>query len=176
MDLTLQLTPLLKRLSEHGVEFVIVGGVAATVHGSVRFTADLDVCAPLDQSNVAKIINALRGLNPRFRFRPDKMRMWEEPERFKDFKNLNLRTDWGVLDILGEVSGVGTYDQVAALSVPADLGGIVCRVLDLDALISAKRAANRPKDRPALIELQVIRERKAKMEERPPTGQPPPTP
>ena len=160
MDLTLQLTPLLKRLSEHEVEFVIVGGIAATVHGSVRFTADLDVCAPLDQPNVTRIINALRGLNPRFRFRPDKMRMWEEPERFKSFKNLNLLTDWGVLDILGEVSGVGTYQQVAALAAPADLGGVVCKVLDLDALIAAKRAANRPKDRAAIPELEVIRERK----------------
>ena len=164
MDLTLQLTPLLKRRSEHGVEFVVVGGIAATVHGSVRFTADLDVCAPLDQANITRIINALRGLNPRFRFRPDKMRMWEEPERFVDFKNLNLVTDWGVLDILGEVSGVGTYKQVSALSTPAELGGIVCHVLDLDALIAAKRAANRPKDRPAVAELELIRERKAKLQ------------
>jgi hypothetical protein len=92
------------------------------------------------------------------------MRMWEEPERFKDFKNLNLLTDWGVLDILGDVSGVGTYEQVAGLASPADLGGVVCRVLDLDALIAAKRAANRPKDRVAVIELEVIRERKAKMQ------------
>jgi hypothetical protein len=173
MDLTLQLTPLLKRLSEHGVEFVIVGGIAATVHGSVRFTADLDVCAPLDQPNIAKIISALRGLNPRFRFRPDKMRMWEEPERFSSFKNLNLLTDWGILDILGDVSGVGTYEQVAALSVPADLGGIVCKVLDLNPLIAAKRAANRPKDRAAIVELEVIRERKTRIQ--PPAGDAPPS-
>jgi hypothetical protein len=175
MDLTLQLTPLLTRLSEHEVEFVIVGGIAATVHGSVRFTSDLDVCAPLDQPNVTRIIDALRGLNPRFRFRPDKMRMWEEPERFKSFKNLNLLTDWGVIDILGEVSGVGTYEQVASLSVPADLGGIVCKVLELNPLIAAKRAANRPKDRPAIIELEVIRDRKAKIQP-PLRDAPPPSP
>ena len=74
------LIQILKRLSEHDVRYVLIGGVAAVVHGSPVVTRDVDVCAPLDDENRAKIIDALRGLNPRWRF-PSGPRVWRGARR-----------------------------------------------------------------------------------------------
>jgi hypothetical protein len=127
---------LLQRLNDYGVDFVVVGGLAAIYHGSVTFTYDIDVCVSFQEPNLSRITNCLRDLNPRARMRPDKMRM---PDPLPtNLKNLYLDTDRGVIDFLGEVSGIGGYDEVAARSVRAELQpGIVCKVLDLDGLIDS---------------------------------------
>ena len=155
MDSTLDF---LKRLNEHGVEFVVVGGVAAILQGSTHITQDLDVCAPLDEANLTRIINALRDLHPRFRMHPSKPALWEDAKRMAGFRNLNLDTDWGVLDILGEITGLGDYAAVATHCTEVTLKGLKVRVLDLPALIESKRAVHRPKDLMMLPELLFILE------------------
>ena len=150
---------LLKRLSEHEVEFVIVGGVASVLHGSNLVTRDLDICAPLTRENLTRILGALSDLTPRFRMTPDKRPLSANPEDYVGYKNLYLLTDWGQLDILSEIMGLGNHENVARNAITVDLGGISCRVLNLDALILAKKSLNRPRDRQALIELEAIRER-----------------
>jgi predicted nucleotidyltransferase len=148
---------ILKRLTDHQVEYVLVGGMAAVVHGSSVVTRDVDVCAPLDLANLERIVRALQGLNPRFRFRPDKMPLFDEPARLVGFRNINLITEWGVIDILGEVSGLGAYHKLVPRSQAIDLAGFKCRLLDLDALIIAKRSAGREKDLIGLRHLEVIK-------------------
>jgi predicted nucleotidyltransferase len=169
MDTTLRLMDLLKRLNDAGVEFVVIGGVAAIAHGSARVTADLDVCAPLKEPNISRILDALRGIRPRHRMRPDKPPLPDDPARFKDFKNLNVLTELGIIDILSEVNGVGAFDQVVHHSMVTEMGDMRIRILDLDALIAAKQAANRPKDRVAVTELKIIRE-KGRRQNEPPQG------
>ena len=154
-----QMTQLLKRLTDSGVEFVLIGGMAAVAHGSSLVTKDVDVCAPLAQPNLSNILTALRGINPKLRMRPDRMALPDDPERLQGLNNLYLVTDLGIIDFLTELSGVGTYAEVVPHSRPADLGGFVCRILDLDALISSKRAAGRPKDLRALPELEALYKR-----------------
>jgi len=165
MATTLRLIDLLKRLNEHAVEYVIIGGIAAVVHGSARVTLDLDICAPLAEPNLSRILSALRGINPRFRMRPDKMRVPDDPERLRGLKNFYVDTDLGILDMLCEVEGVGNFDEVKQHALPIDVGGLICQVLNLDALISAKRAANRPKDRPTIAELEIIKAKLSKRRE-----------
>ena len=91
------------------------------------------------------------------------MRVPDDPERLRGLKNFYVETDLGTLDMLGEVEGVGNFDEVKQHAVPIDVGGLICQVLNLDALIAAKRATNRPKDRPTIAELEVI---KSKLAER----------
>lgn len=151
----------LRRLIESGTQFSVIGGMAAVFYGSSVVTQDLDVCASLDDQNVPRIIAALRGLNPRFRMRPDKPPLPEEPERLRGFRNLCLTTDIGIIDVLGEVTGIGGFAQVIAQSHPTELEpGLTCHLLNLEALIAAKRAAGRPKDLRAVAELLVILERR----------------
>jgi predicted nucleotidyltransferase len=152
-----QFLNLLKRLDDHGVEFVVIGGVAAILLGSPTSTLDVDVCAPMTDENLDRIHTAMQGLNARFRFRPDKMRFFEDPARIHGFKNLNLDTDWGTIDILGELPGICTYDELRLRVVGMDIEGFRCRVVNLDTLIAAKEHAGRQKDKFALAHLKAIR-------------------
>ena len=150
---------LLKRLNEHAVEYVLVGGVAAVVHGSQLVTGDVDICAPLDEPNLARIVAALSGLQPKYRMTPDRRPMPSGLDKLSGFKNLYLETELGLLDILSEISGVGAYAEVTSHTISVDLGGAICRVLDLDTLIRSKQALGRPRDLQAAIELEAIRQR-----------------
>jgi hypothetical protein len=146
-------------LKDNGVEFVIIGGVAAALRGSPVATYDLDVCAPLDPQNTARILASLRDLDPRFRFRPDKMRVPDDPDRLRGFKSPNLQTNLGDFDILGDLPGVGTFADLSDKTTEMDVGGFRCRVLNLDALIASKSHAGREKDKPNLMHLEAMRKR-----------------
>lgn len=150
---------LLRRLTDAGVPFVIIGGVAAIAHGSARITEDVDVCAPLSHENAVRIIRAFSGLNPRWRMRPDLPVVTEDSLNLHGLKNMYLRTDLGLIDILGELPGVCTVEELGKRSVEMTFAGIRCRVLNIDTLIEAKQFAGREKDRPALTELRIIREK-----------------
>ncbi len=155
-------TKLLRRLHDNEVQFVIVGGVAAALLGSTMATFDLDVCAPLDDENLGRLVRALRGLRPRWRFRPDRVFLFNSVERFRGFQNLYLDTNWGILDVLGELPGIGTFHDLHDKTSMMDVGGFNCRVLDLDTLIKAKTAAGRAKDVVGVQHLEEIRRQQQK--------------
>lgn len=155
----LQLIP---RLRNAGVEFVIIGGVAAIAHGGCRQTADLDVVAPMDLANLQKLLAAIQDLRPKFRMRPDLPVVTPDNHNLKGIKNLYLTTDVGPIDVLGFVDGAGDYATILSSAIEYDLGEPygTCKVIDLDMLISAKRTAGREKDKPSVAELEVIRKRR----------------
>ena len=148
---------LLKRLKDCDVEFFVIGGVAASILGSPLPTLDVDVCAPMHDENLRKILDALRDVRPRLRMRPDKMPLPDDLDRLRGIKNIYLVTDIGPIDLLHEVPGIGSYADVAARTVMLDLGGFACRVLDLDTLIASKKIAARPKDHAAVMQLEAIK-------------------
>ncbi len=152
---------ILKRLHDHDVEFVVIGGVAAVLHGSTQGTFDTDVCSPLHDENLGRIIEALRGLNPRWRFRADRVIPVDSVEKFSGFKNLYIRTDWGDLDILGEMPPVGGYGDIQGKTVDYDLDGFACRVIDIDTLLTVKRAVGRDKDKIAVMHLEALKRKSA---------------
>jgi hypothetical protein len=145
-------------LTQHQVEFVIVGGVAISAHGSSYLTYDLDVAYARTRDNFKRLAAALAPYHPRPRdFPADLPFVWDE-QTIRLGANFTLITDLGNIDLLGEVIGLGDFDQVRSQSVVMTLFGIECRVLSLDALIVAKRAAGRTKDLLALPELEALRE------------------
>ncbi|MDQ3802331.1 MAG: nucleotidyltransferase [Acidobacteriota bacterium] len=145
-------------LSDAGVHFVIIGGLAITIHGSSYVTFDLDLCYARDDENLARLAGALRQVNPRLRGAPASLPFNFDEETLKRGLNFTLTTDVGDLDLIGEVVGVGDYRAAAAASLPVELFGREYAVLTLDALIASKRAAGRPKDLQALPELEALRE------------------
>ncbi len=150
---------LLTQLTKHRVEFVLVGGMASIAHGSSMVTRDVDVCAPLTLENVEKILAALRSLNPRWRMLPNRPPVPDDAAKLAGFKNLYIQTDLGQLDVLGEITGVGEYADVARNAIELDLGPIRCGVMNIDALIESKRALGRPRDLQAVRELEAIRQK-----------------
>jgi len=155
-----KLKTLLGRLIEHDVEFVVVGAFAATMHGSPLVTRDVDVCCSFTPGNLLKLQKAVADLHPVHRITPQRLPLKLTRENCRGLKNLYLETDLGVLDCLGEVLGVGNFMAVKKQSVALKMEFGRCRVLGLDALIKAKRAMDRPRDREAVIQLEAIRTRK----------------
>lgn len=148
----------LRLLTQRRVEFVIIGGVAISAHGASYLTYDLDVAYARTRDNVKRVADALAPYHPRPRdFPVDLPFVWDE-QTIKQGTNFTLITDLGNIDLLGEVTGLGDFDQVLAQSVVMTLFDMQCRVLSLDALIIAKRAAGRAKDLLALPELEALRE------------------
>lgn len=156
------LNQLLQRLCDADIDFVIVGGFAATLHGSSLVTRDLDVCAVLSSENVEKLRDALRDLRPAHRLTPQKLSFLEIPEVGVEVRNLYLGTALGPVDVLGSILGIGEYERVRADSIEVDLFGRRCRVISLNDLIRAKEALGREKDLLAVKELRAIREKQAK--------------
>jgi hypothetical protein len=150
------LEALLERLLDGGVEFVIVGGYAATAHGATRLTKDVDICTPFTASNLLKLQRAIVDLHPYHRLTPRKLPLHLTPARCRGLKNLYLATDLGVLDCLGEILGVGDFRTVRRHSVLLEIDAGKVRVLALRALIKAKEALSLPRDRQALVELRAL--------------------
>ena len=151
------LESLLTRLIDADVRFVVVGGYAAVAHGSTILTRDIDICVPFDAANVEALLAATEDLHPVHRMSPARP-PFDRSALTTNWKNLNLHTDWGQLDCLGEIEGIGSYEEVEARSDEVSLGDASCRILTIDALILAKEAMGRPKDREAVIQLKAIRE------------------
>jgi len=151
----------LRLLSEYSVDCVIVGGVAAAIHGSMLLTNDLDVCYSRDPANLKRLADALESVHARLRNAPEGLPFILDAETLKRGLNFTFTTDIGDLDLLGEVRGVGNYEDVFAGSLTVELFGFRFAVIDIGKLIVAKRAAGRSKDLLALPELESIQEAQA---------------
>jgi hypothetical protein len=155
------LSELLRRLIAAEVEFVLVGGFAAIAHGVTLVTRDVDICCRFTEANLMRIQRAFADLHPVHRSQPD-LPLDLTKERCASLKNLYIRTDLGMVDCLGEILGVGGFDEVAKHGVEVDLPGGKCRLLNLDALIRAKEAMGRDHDRITVKHLQEIQKRQAR--------------
>jgi len=154
------LSELTRRLIAGQVEFVLVGGFAAVAHGVTLVTRDVDICCRFREANLMRIQRALADLHPVHRSRPD-LPLTLTPDQCASLQNLYLKTDLGVLDCLGEVLGVGNFDEVVKHSVEVELPSGKCRVLGIDALIRAKEAMNRDHDRITVKHLQEIKKQQS---------------
>ena len=149
---------LLAALADGGVEFLIVGGIAARLHGSPRVTSDLDIFYRRTRENIGRLAAAIAPLHPYLRGAPPNLPFQFDAETIRRGLNFTLTTDAGPLDCIGELAGVPGYDAVASNAIEVTAHGVTCRCIDPDSLIAAKRAAGRPKDFEAIAELEVIRE------------------
>ena len=154
----MELERLLTVLHEGNVHFVIIGGVAATIHGSARLTSDLDVVYARDRENLERLVAAVQPLEPYLRGAPPGLPFRFDAETLRKGLNFTLTTTAGPLDLLGEGAGLGGYENALQHSIEVQLFGASTRCLDLEALIRAKRAAGRPRDLETIAELEAIRE------------------
>jgi len=149
---------ILTALRSADVSFVIIGGVAATVHGSARLTSDIDVVYERSPANIERLVKAMAPLKPYLRGAPPDLPFRFDSETVRRGLNFTLSTEAGPVDVLGEITGVGDYHAVFAVSEEISLFGASYRCISLDALIVSKRAAGRPKDLEAVAELEIIRD------------------
>jgi len=151
---------LLRILSDAGVEFIVVGGVAAAVHGSARATFDLDVVYRRTPENLERLVLALIPYHPYLRGAPPGLPFRWDATTIRRGLNFTLKTDVGDLDLLGEITGGGGYEALAPSTTLIRAFDIECRLLNLDRLIEVKRAVGRPKDFEVVAELEIVREQR----------------
>lgn len=150
---------LLGLLRQHCVDFVVIGGFAATAHGVSLLTQDVDICCAYTPENLRRLGAALEGLHPFHRMTPQPLPLELTDENIPRLKDLYLQTDLGQLDCLSEVKGVGDSSEVRRQSIEVELPSGPCRILSLDALIRAKQAMGGPKDKLTILQLKAIQER-----------------
>jgi hypothetical protein len=155
---------LLAVLTGADVEFIIIGGFAATAHGSAHVTVDLDVVYNRTAENMSRLAAALEPLQPYLRGAPRGLPFQFDVDTIKRGLNFTLTTGAGDLDLLGEATGGGTYDALLPRSEVRELLGLECRFVDLDTLIHLKRAAGRPKDLERIAELEILRQERLSTE------------
>ena len=152
---------LLERLTDGGLQFVVIGGYAAMTHGSSLVTRDLDVCAVLSPDNVEKIRSILADWHPKHRMTPQRLSFLEHPPAGTPLNNLYLQTDRGVVDILSSVLGVGDFERLVTHAEIYEVEGRSYRFISLPDLIAAKEACGREKDLLAAKELRAIAAKRA---------------
>jgi hypothetical protein len=145
-------------LNDAKVEFVVIGGFAATAHGSAHTTVDLDVVYRRTPENIDRLARALRPLAPYLRGAPPGLPFVFDAATIAAGLNFTLRTIAGDLDVIGEATGGGTYEALAPRSEIRHVLGLDCRFVDLPTLIYLKRAAGRPRDLERIAELEAIAE------------------
>jgi hypothetical protein len=156
------LRAILRTLTRHRVEFIIVGGVAAVLQGAPLNTFDLDVVHRRESGNIDRLLKALQTLEARFRTPGAAKRQPDRSHLFSPGHQL-LLTRWGPLDLRGTIGAARGYDELAGETCEVRLGGkFHVRVLGLPALIRDKQAVGRDKDKAALALLQRTLEEKEK--------------
>ena len=148
---------LVEALTDHGVDFVIIGGMALVARGSAHVTTDLDICYARNPGNLERLVAAVAPLRPRLRGAPPGLPFRFDKETLRAGLNFTLVTDAGDLDLLGEVTGLGGYEQIAPQSERVEIYDRSIQLMSLDQLEAAKRAAGRRKDLLALEEIDAIR-------------------
>lgn len=144
---------ILELLEQHGVEYVVVGGVAAVLQGAPITTFDLDALIKVDPRNVDRVAGALAALDARYRehsgLRPSR-------DDVAAGGHLLLMTDSGPFDVLGFIGGGRRYEDVAGSAVTLAVGDLTIKVLPLLALIEEKKALGRDKDVAVLKLLEAV--------------------
>jgi hypothetical protein len=154
----MQFQKALQVLCDGSVDFIVIGGLAATFHGSARVTYDLDICYQRSPANLRRLAKALAPFHPRPRaFPADLPFVWDEVT-LRNGTTFTLHTGIGEIDLLAEVTGLGTYEDVKEHSVSVQAFAREMLTVDLPGLIMAKRAAGREKDLAALPELESLLE------------------
>ena len=154
----LDASALLEVLERHRVQYVVVGGFAAELHGSVRRTADVDVVPRATADNLERLAAALREVQAKIRTEghPEGLPFSPSGEAMVGMTMLNLVTTHGELDLNFTPSGTAGYEDLHADATTFAVGRVQVQVASLADVIRSKTAAGRPKDFDALPELHQL--------------------
>lgn len=162
---------ILAALKQHDVRFVIVGGIAAMLHGYTGATFDVDAVPAATTANLDRLGKALMKLKAVVWADPSRRDLFPDgrPPEADDFgytaeglrnaRVWHLTSSAGLIDIVMEIDGVGGYATLRKGANTMTVFGIELAVASLDDIITSKRFVARPKDLRALDELERLRDR-----------------
>jgi predicted nucleotidyltransferase len=132
-------------LTDAQVEFIIVGGVSAVLHGAPIVTQDLDICYRRSPENLVRLSRALKPFHPRLRGLPPELPAFFDERSLQQGGNFTLEVDDENFDLLAEMTGLGGFEQVVASAEEMEVAGRSVKVLALRDLIRTKEKVGRPK-------------------------------
>lgn len=147
---------LLRRLTAAGVDFVVIGGVAAVLHGSARLTRDLDIVFAPDQGNLEALGRVLTESSARLRGVDDDVPFVADARTLHGIQLLTLETDAGWFDVHRQPDGAPPYSRLRGRAERMDVGSFAILVASIPDLIAMKRSAGRPQDLADIETLEAI--------------------
>jgi hypothetical protein len=144
------------------VDFILIGGMAAILHGSARVTFDVDLVYSRTHENIERLAAALAPHGPYLRDAPRGLPFAWDAKTIRSGLNFTLTTSLGDVDLFGEVAGGRTYEDLLPDSFDVEAFGVQFKCVNLPTLIRIKESAGRAKDREAIAELRVLQEERAK--------------
>lgn len=141
----------------HNVKFILIGGLAIRAHGSSYVTDDADFIYERSPANCHALADAMSPFHPYLRGAPTGLPFRFDAATIQAGLNFTLVTDLGDVDFLGEIQGMGFYEQLSKLVVEKSTFGYQIQVLSIDGLLQAKRLAGRAKDQAHILELEEIK-------------------
>lgn len=156
-------TAILEHLGQAGVDFVVVGGIALTAHGSDRNTFDLDICPRPSDPNLDALGIALIDLGARLRGVEEDVPFVPDGATLARMQILTLDTTLGPLDVLARPDGSPPYDRLRGNAEPVEIGAATVLVASVDDLLEMKRSAGRDKDRMDIEILETIKRLRKRM-------------
>lgn len=148
--------PLLRVLHDHAVDFVIIGGVAGALHGANLITNDLDICFARDRENLKRLAAALNVVKAKLRGFPADLPYVVDEHALRLGETFTFETVFGIFDCLGNPSATDGFRELRTNAVEMNVGGIKTYVASIPDLIRMKEAANREKDRWAVVALRAL--------------------
>jgi hypothetical protein len=155
----------LRALREQGVEFAVVGGLAAVLNGAPVSTFDLDIVPARDEENIARLLRVLDEIDAIYRTQPSR-RLKPNASHLSSPGHHNLITTCGPLDVLGTIGRGLSYEDLLPHTIEMEIGGRVqVRVLNLATIIELKKELGGEKDLAVLPILRRTLEQKQKQRE-----------
>jgi predicted nucleotidyltransferase len=148
---------LLRELADGDVDFVIVGGIAAVLHGSPTVTHDLDIVFAADRKNLEALGSVLTSLGARLWGVEETLPFQADARTLDGVDLLALETDAGRIDVMRRPIGAPEFGELRDNADVVEIEGRRFRIAAIDDLIAMKRAAGRPKDIAAVTELEAIK-------------------
>src|SRR5258708_3616803 len=149
---------ILKALNDYDVDYIVIGGIAATIHGSDAITGDLDICYQRTKANMQRLASSLNVVHAKLTNFPEDLPFGLDGRSISNGDTFTFDTDYGRFDCLADPSGTTGFDDLRAAATSEDIGdGKTALVCSLSDLIRMKEAAGRIKDRLALEQLYSLK-------------------
>jgi len=157
----LDIERILSTLDRHGVDYVLIGGLAARLHGSPLLTEDVDITPSTERENLRRLAEAIKEMDAELRVAgaPEGVPFAFDERSFGSFTSMTLVTRFGFLDLCFRPDGTRGYPELIEAAETYEVYGLAISVASLDDVIRSKTAAGRERDLQALPTLRALKTR-----------------